>query len=262
MTTEPRERKPLGREVTDQAEGAPPAVNALEDLPLVKLEGVLKRFGSTTALRGVSLSVDRGSVLGLLGPNGSGKSTLLKTLVGLYHPEEGRVLIGGVPPSGATRAITAYVPEEDHLYDWMSVGGMLDFVSRFYDDWDAVKARELLDFMGLDRSARVGSLSKGMRGRLRLILAMARAADLVLLDEPLAGLDLPSRARILETIIGEYRAGDQTIILSTHEVAEVETVFDRVVLLQEGRVVLDEEAEDLRRKRGKSVEALMKEVFA
>lgn len=229
---------------------------------IVEIDGLCKTYFRARALNGVDLRIERGLILGLLGPNGSGKSTLLKSIAGLVRPTAGRVLIDGRPPSAATRALVAYLPEIDHLYAWMTVRETLDFVSAFYADWDAGRAAELLGAMELDAAQRVGDLSKGQRARLKLVLALARRAPLVLLDEPLSGIDPPSRARILSAIVGEYRLGEQTVILATHAVAEAEGLFDRVLFLREGRVALYGAAENLRAGHGCSIQDLWERVYA
>jgi ABC-2 type transport system ATP-binding protein len=229
---------------------------------IVEIDGLYKTYFRTRALNGVDLKLERGLIFGLLGPNGSGKSTLLKTIAGLVRPTSGRVLVNGQTPSVATRAMVAYLPETDHLYSWMTVREMLEFVSAFYADWDAQRAAALLAFMELDAGQRVGDLSKGQRARLKLVLALSRSAPLVLLDEPLSGIDPPSRARIIRSVVGEYRLGEQTIVFSTHQVKEAEGVFDRVVFLREGRVALCETAEKLRADHRCSVQDLWERVYA
>lgn len=229
--------------------------------PVVRFENVTKRFPGADALRGISVSIPKGSILGLLGPNGSGKSTFLKLIAGLYRPDHGRVLVEGEPPSRKTKARVAYLPEIDHLYPWMRVEQSLRFVSAFYPDWDDEKAQRLLEFMELPPTARVGSMSKGMRGRLRLIVALARSASVILLDEPLSGIDPPSRNRIVKAILSEYVSGEQTLILSTHEILESEPLFEHLLFLGEGKVVLEGQAEALRTKYGKSIQDLMEEIY-
>ncbi len=230
--------------------------------PHVEFHAVTKRYGKTRALSDLTIAIERGIITGLLGPNGSGKSTMLKLIAGLVQPTSGSVLVDGERPSLKTKARIAYLPEIDYLYRWMTVRETVRFLSSFYADWDARRAGALLDFMHLSADATVGGLSRGMRARLKLVLAMARRADLVLLDEPLSGIDPPSRSRIIRAIAGEYRSGEQTIIFSTHEVMESESVFDRVLLLEEGRLKLAGNADDVRRERGKSIQDLLEEVYA
>lgn len=229
--------------------------------PLVVCQDVHKRFPGAEALRGVSLELPRGEIVGLLGPNGSGKSTLLKLIAGLHRPTSGRVLVAGRQPDRTTKALVSYSPEIDHTYPWMTVEATIRFVSSFYEDWDEERAASMLDFMGLKPRQKVGKLSKGTRARLRLVLALARSADLILLDEPLSGIDPPSRARIVRAILSEYKAGEQTIIISTHEVLEAEPLFDRLLMLEAGFIKLEGSAEQLRERYGRSVQGIMEEIF-
>ncbi len=236
-------------------------VNTMNDSNLLQVIDVKKSFFRAKALAGLSFNLEKGVILGLLGPNGSGKSSLLKIISGLYRPSDGKVLIQGEVPSRKTKAKVAYLPEIDYLYPWMSVRQTLDFVSTFYDDWNENKALELLKFMNLDPEVTVGKLSKGMRARLKLALTMGRDSSLILLDEPFSGIDPPSRARIMESIIAQYSTGEQSIILSTHEVGESEKLFDRVLFLENGRLKLMGEAEELRQEMGKSINDIFKEVY-
>lgn len=228
---------------------------------LVKVENLSKSYFLTRALTDVSLEIEKGVIVGLLGPNGSGKSTLLKCMMGLCKPTSGRVLIEGRPPDRVTKAKVAYLPEVDHLYGWMSVAETIKFVSSFYQDWQPDRVPRLLELVNVDPRAQVGRLSKGQRARLKLLLTMARSAPLVLLDEPLSGIDPPSRARILKAIVSEYAVGEQTIILSTHEVAESESIFEKVIFLHKGQVKMMADAEELRRSRGTSIQAMLEEVY-
>jgi len=227
----------------------------------VVFERVSKSFGRVRAIDELSFTIREGTILGLLGPNGSGKSTMLKLIAGLYRPDAGRVTIDGQEPSPKTKAMVAYLPEIDYLYGWMTVRQTLEYVSAFYADWDRERAEGLLKFMGLDPEARVSRLSKGMRARLKILLAMSRSAPVVLLDEPLSGIDPTSRSRVLRAIVSEFRADSQTVVMSTHDVVESEALFDEVLFLKDGRVALTGEAERLREERGKSIQELFEEVF-
>jgi ABC-2 type transport system ATP-binding protein len=208
----------------------------------------------------VNLEIEPGKIVGLLGPNGAGKSTLLKICAGLAHPTTGRVHVLGRDVSAATKGLTAFVPENDTFYSWMTARQAVAFESSMFSDMDVSDAMDLLRELKLDPDNKISSLSKGQRGRLKLALAMSRRAGLVLMDEPLAGIDPPSRAAILETIASRYRAGEQTIIISTHEVLESEKLFEDVVFLSDGQIVLSGNADELRAKRGKSLNDIFAEV--
>ena len=230
--------------------------------PIVRVENLTKKYFPKKALDNVTLDIKKGLIVGLLGPNGSGKSTLLKCITGLTIPSSGTVSIEGDTPRAKTRAKIAYLPEVDPIYKWMSVKETIDLVSAFYDDFEAERVEDLYTLLKLNPTDRAGSMSKGQRARLKLMTALSRNAPLVLLDEPLSGIDPPSRSRIIQAIVSHYRAGEQTIILSTHEVAESESIFDEVVFLDNGRVRLQGSAEQVRSEKGCSIEDLLEEVYA
>ena len=210
---------------------------------LASLSGVIKRYGRVEALRGVDLELKRGEIVGLLGPNGSGKTTLLKVIAGLLLPDRGRVEVLGAPPR-KRRGKVVYLPELPYLPGWMEPPEALILLERIFLNFNEKRYRELLRVLRVpDRAVR--SLSKGERGRLELATILALDADLYLLDEPLGGLDLVSRDRILRSVIAAWRQ-DAGFVIATHLVAEAEPLFDRVVFLGEGRVVLDAMAEELR----------------
>ncbi|NLM42374.1 MAG: ABC transporter ATP-binding protein [Firmicutes bacterium] len=235
-------------------------MNAAEAALVVR--NLRKKYPKVEALKGISLTLPKGEIWGLLGPNGSGKSTLLKCVAGLVRPDGGEIAVLGAPPSRERKEQIAFVPEVEGLYRWMTVRQVLEFTAAFYSDWQQDSERELLEFMRLDPEAKVSSLSKGMRARLKLVLALARRAPLILLDEPFSGIDPSSRDRIVEGIIRQFKGEEQTMIISTHAVGDTEQLFDAVVFLHEGTIALRGNAEDLRTSRGKSINDLFKEVFA
>ena len=230
--------------------------------PAVLFRDVTKRYGQVQALRGVSFALPPGTVTGLVGVNGSGKSTLLKLAAGFLRPTGGEVRILGRTPGGPTKHQVAFVPEVDPLFAWMTVAETVRFARAFFPDWDADQAAELRDILELPEGRRVGALSKGMRTRLRLLLALARSAPVVLLDEPFSGIDPPSRRRISQGILTACRRSGRTVLLSTHDLKDAEPLFDRLLVLAEGRLVLEGDAEDLRERHGKSIEELVEEVLA
>ena len=227
----------------------------------LEIKGLHKRFPGVWALRGIDITLDAGRVMGLVGPNGSGKTTLLSILMGHKKPTKGEVRIFGMKPGKRVREITSYVPEIDHLYGWMTVKEMADFTAGFYRSWNPSKFRELLEFMDLNPSFKIGNLSRGMRARLKLSLALAAEPKLLLLDEPLSGIDPLSRDKILEAFIKWFQFGEQTVIFSTHIVREAEKLFDYVVFLGNGEIILQGEPDELRNRYGRSIEDIMKEVY-
>ena len=228
---------------------------------MIAFQEVTKQFGSTRALDQTTMVFPKGKITGFLGPNGSGKSTSLKMIAGLNRPDSGSVLIDGHRPSVETKKDIAYLPEIDHLYPWMTIGEAADFTKSFYEDWDHNKYMELIDFLQLEPSMPIKKISKGMRAKAKLLLTFSRDAKIVLLDEPLSGIDILTREQIIQTIIRDYRAGEQSIIISTHEIQEIEGLIDEVIFMDRGRAVLQGEAEILRSERNKSLVELMKEVY-
>ncbi len=225
---------------------------------LLEIQDVAKRYLRTPALMGVSLAVEPGQVVGLLGLNGAGKTTLLKVAAGLLLPDRGEVRLLGRPPR-QTRGQAVYLPEQN---PWPA-GARPEAVARLLAGadprFDPNRYRELAGFLEVpDRP--FAQMSKGQRARANLALALARRAPLYLLDEPLAGIDLISRDRILKALVHEWRE-ESAVVLSTHEVGEAEGIFDRAVFLKAGTVALDAAVEDLRA-QGRSVVETFKEVLA
>ncbi len=225
---------------------------------LVELTDVTRRFGKTLAVDGLSLALPSGEVVGLLGTNGAGKSTTLKLMAGLLYPDAGRVRLEGREPRRA-RGDIAFLPERGQMYEWLDARRAAGLFGTLYPDFRSARFRELLEQLEVpDRS--LNQMSKGQRARFLLAATLARKVRLYLLDEPLGGVDLITRDRILAALVSEWRE-DATYLLSTHEVAEAEGIFDRAVFMKEGRVVLSASAEELR-ERGQSVAQAFREVLA
>lgn len=227
---------------------------------MIEFREVSKRFGRTVALDGVSTTFAAGRITGLFGPNGAGKSTSLKMITGLNRPDRGEVRIEGRAPVEC-KAQIAYLPEIDHLYPWMNIRQAAGFLKSFYGDWDDSKYHELLGFLNLDEEMKLGKISKGQRAKTKLLMCASRRSRYLLLDEPLSGIDILTREEIIQTLIRDFREGEQTIIISTHEIVEVESLVDEVVFLDQGQIRLSGNAEQLREERGMSLVDIMKEAF-
>lgn len=229
--------------------------------PAVTFRKVTKRYGAVDALRDVSFSLPPGTVTGLVGANGSGKSTLLKLAAGFVRPSAGEVRVLGRAPGIGERRQIAFVAEVDPLDGWMTVDQAVRFVRSFFTNWDEDQEAELREILELPAARRVGDLSKGMRTRVRLLLGLARPAPLVLLDEPFSGIDPVSRRRIANAILAACRRGGRTVLLSTHDLKDAEPLFDRLMVLAHGRLVLEGEADEIRAQRGMSIEDVVEEVL-
>ncbi len=225
---------------------------------LARLQNVTKRYRTTEGVRDLSLDFPEGEIVGVLGLNGSGKSTMLKLIAGLLFPTAGTLTVFGGSARG-NRSRTVFLGETDTLWPWMTPRDACRLMTGLYPDFEPHRFDELLDVLDVPRR-KTKAMSKGERGRLRLAMALARSAKLYLLDEPLAGIDLLSREKILMSLVREWHT-DETILLSTHEVAEAEGLFERAIYLRDGRLALDVPAEQLRQQGG-SVVQTFKEVLA
>lgn len=227
---------------------------------IATVEGLTKRYEGRTALENVNLSFERGRIIGLLGPNGAGKTTLIKILAGILGDYSGRVLIDGHAPGEYTKSLISYLPDRTYLSNWMRVADTVALFADFYPDFDRVKAEEMLGRFGIDQNLKVTKLSKGTYEKVQLVLVMSRSARLYLLDEPIGGVDPAARDVILNTILTNY-SENSTVLLSTQLIQDVEKVFDSVIFLRQGQVVICDEVDAVREKYKKSIDELFREVF-
>lgn len=227
---------------------------------LLSVSGLTKKYGDMTALSNLSFELQKGRIIGLLGPNGSGKTTLIKIICGLLQPTAGTVTVEGNPIGVESKKVISYLPDTTYLGKSMKVSEIIGFFKDFYDDFDEVRAYDMLGKLGINAEARLKTMSKGTKEKVQLILVMSRRADLYILDEPIAGVDPAARDYILNTIISNY---DETasILISTHLISDVENILDDVIFLQEGNIVRFTSVEEIRGVEGKSVDSLFREVF-
>jgi ABC-2 type transport system ATP-binding protein len=209
--------------------------------PVIHVSELTRRFGATTALASVSLSVTRGVVHGLVGENGAGKTTLIKHILGLLRAECGSVRVFGlnpvVDPVGVLSRI-GYLSEENDLPGWMRVDELVRYSRAFYPAWDDVYAEELRQTFALDPTAKIGNLSKGQKARAGLLIALAYRPELLVLDEPSTGLDPIVRRDILAAVIRTIADEGRTVLFSSHLLEEVEQVADHVTMISRGRIAL------------------------
>ena len=220
----------------------------------IRIENMTKRYRGQVAVDRLTLDVPVGSVFGLLGENGAGKTTSIQSLLGLIVPDEGRVETLGLDPvrqSLEVRRRVGYVPEQASLYDWMTVAEIGWFAAGFHPepgrgpDAYLERYRGIVEGFTLPLDRKMRQLSKGMRAKVALALALASAPELLILDEPTSGLDLLVRREFLESMVDLAGEG-RTVLLSSHQVTEVERVASHVALLHQGRLILAEPLDDLR----------------
>lgn len=216
---------------------------------IVQMQGVSKRFGRTQALDAVDLEIQPGSIIGLVGANGAGKSTLLRHIIGLYLADTGRCATLGcdaakLGPEELGRI--GYVHQEGELLDWMKAGQLIRYISAYYPTWNRRLEEKYIADYEISTDARVGSLSPGQRQKLAILLAIGFEPELLILDEPAAALDPVMRARFLDLLLQFIQDEGRTIVISSHILSDVEKVIDHVVIMKQGRILLDSGFDELR----------------
>jgi len=227
----------------------------------LKAVNLTKKYSAAMAVDSATVSLESGRIYGLLGPNGSGKSTFMKLAAGLVHPTSGEIRIMDEPISEQSRAHVVYMPTEAYFYSYMTIRQVGQFHTDFYADFSADTYQSLVQTMGLNMDMKVSSLSSGMSAKLKLAAAAARSAQIIMLDEPLNGIDLIARDVIMSTII-QLANENNTILLSSHLIDVMESILDEVIFIKQGRIAMQGNAEALRAEHGKSIVDIYKEVFA
>lgn len=227
---------------------------------LLKITNVTKKYHHFKALNNVSMTLESGKIICLLGPNGSGKTTLIKIINGLLKDYEGEVLVDGKNVGIDSRKIISYLPDENYFQDWMYIKDVLSIFSDLYEDFDKENCLTLMNRFKLDKGMKIKEMSKGMKEKFQLSLVMSRKAKLYILDEPIAGVDPAAREVILDVILNNYEE-DALVLISTHLISDLETIFDDVVFLKDGEIVLHQSTEDLRLERKQSIDEAFREVF-
>ena len=221
----------------------------------VRFEGVVKRFGQFIAVNGLDLEVPRGAIFGILGPNGAGKTSSIRMLMNIFGPDEGRIEVLGAPMTEATKARLGYLPEERGLYKKMRMRELLRFFGRIKGRDDAFLDPRIDRWtarMGLSEwvTRRVEELSKGMAQKVQFLATILHEPELVVLDEPFAGLD-PVNRDFLRDVVLELRRDGTTVVFSTHVMEQAETLCDRIVLIHRGKLRLSGTVDDVRRREGR-----------
>lgn len=224
-------------------------------MDIVKFKNVTKSYGKKIALDNVSFTLKKGKIIGLLGPNGSGKTTIIKLINDLLKPDSGTIEINGEKPGIESKKIVSYLPERTYLNMNVSVKELLKYFSDFYKDFDINRAKELLDKLKINPEEKLKTMSKGTKEKVQLILVMSRNADLYVLDEPIGGVDPAGRDYILDTILTNF-SQDSSILISTHLISDIERILDEVIFIKDGKIILDDNADDIREKEGKTIHCL------
>lgn len=228
---------------------------------MIEFNHVTKKYRSQAALNDFSLSLPAGKIIGLVGENGSGKSTALKLISGIISPTKGSVTVDGEVATRRISSKVSYLSELDAYYTFYTVGETVSYYASLYSDFNQSKAEEILDYMKLDRRKKVKDLSKGNRGRLKIAVTLAREVPVILMDEPLSGLDPIVRDAIVKGLLSFIDFEKQTLIITTHEIKEIEPILDTVVLIKDGVLLKMEDVEELRMEQNVSIVEWMKQVY-
>ncbi|HBG3674226.1 TPA: ABC transporter ATP-binding protein, partial [Clostridioides difficile] len=203
------------------------------------------------ALKNVSFNIEKGKITALLGINGVGKSTMLKAIAGLINIDSGEIRIDGEKINEKVYNKLAFVPDVQSHFSNTTIKETFEFMEIFYSKWNKEKSKEMMDIFKLDEDEIIDNLSKGNIARVKLILGFCQDPEYILLDEPFTGIDLFKREEFIG-VIAQYMEENQAIIITTHEIVEIESLVDEVVILDEGQIITSFNAEELREREGKS----------
>ena len=229
-------------------------------MTLLETRNLTKCFGDKKVLDEVNITLPEGRIVGLLGQNGAGKSTLIKLFCDLLTPTSGEILFCGEKIGVNSKKQVSFLPERTYLDKSMTVDQVIDYFVDFYEDFDPEKARKLLKDLGLDSKQKLAKMSKGMQEKVQLVLVVSRRAKLYILDEPLGGVDPATRDYILDTILNNFNEG-ATVLISTHLISDIERILDDVIILSNGKVVLQADADKLREEEGASMDEIFRRMF-
>lgn len=227
---------------------------------ILEYKSVNKSFDEKQVLKNINLQIESNKIIGLLGKNGSGKSTLFKLANDLLTVSSGEVLIDGKPVSVETKKVVSYLPERPYLDPSIKVSDAIKLFETFYDDFDSQKAENLLKDLDLDKNMRLSKMSKGMKEKVQLVLVMSRKAKIFILDEPLGGVDPASRDYILQTILKNFDE-NATLLISTHMIADIEKILDEVIFIDNGEIIIQENADELRTRENCSIDEFFRRKF-
>ncbi|HEX3031148.1 MAG TPA: ABC transporter ATP-binding protein [Bacillota bacterium] len=215
---------------------------------MIEVRQLTKKFGHLEVLKSLELNVGKGSIYGLVGSNGAGKTTLLKLLAGIYRSDGGTIRIDGQPVFENTRVkeTTVFIPDELFYFSQYSIRDMADFFAQTYPTWDEARFKELAQVFGIDEKRRVTKLSKGMKRQVSFWLALAIKPQVLILDEPLDGLDPMIRSRVKKLLLADVAEREMSILISSHNLRELEDLCDCMGILHDGRLIIESELDALK----------------
>lgn len=227
---------------------------------MIEVKEITKNYGRKKILKGVSFTANKGEITCLIGINGVGKTTILNTIMALTPINKGKILINGETINKNMFEKITFIPDAITMLPQMKISEAMEFMNDFYTCWNQKRATELLGFLNLNEQDRISSLSKGNTAKVNLLLGLAMDVDFVLMDEPFSGIDMFSREEIAE-VFTSHLIENRGVIITTHEIGDIEHLIDKVVLLDEGIVIKEFSTEEARENEGKSVVDVMREVY-
>lgn len=228
---------------------------------MIEIKNAVKRYKGLNALDGLTVDIEEGKITALLGINGVGKSTTLKSIMGLIKLTSGEILVDGEKVNHKTYNKLAFVPDVDNYYSYMTVKEAFDFMADFYINWDMDKALTMSKDLEVNIAAKIAKMSKGNIAKVKLILGFAQNPKYLLLDEPFSGIDIFTREKFISSMI-RYISDDMAIIITTHEIKEIENIADDVILVDKGKVILKFNAQEVKEEEGLSIVDKMREVYS
>ncbi|MED4079791.1 ABC transporter ATP-binding protein [Halalkalibacterium halodurans] len=227
---------------------------------MIEVKNVTKKYGRKLVLDDVSFTAKKGEITCLIGINGVGKTTILKAMMALTPIQSGEILINGQPIDKHTFEQATFIPDAITMMPNMTIQQAIDFMNEYYHNWNVERAKELLSFFKLNEQDLISSLSKGNAAKANLLLGLALDVDFLLMDEPFSGIDIFSREQIADCFTS-YLIEDRGVIITTHEIGDIEHLIDHVVVLNDGKVYKQFQTEALRENEGKSVIDVLREVY-
>lgn len=227
---------------------------------MIELKNVYKKFGKKEVLKGVSFTAEKGAITCLVGVNGVGKTTILNAIMNLTPINKGEILIDGEKMHQALYNKITFIPDLAVMLPSMTIKEAMEFMNNFYEAWNEKRAKEIIHFFRLNIDDRIAELSKGNQAKVNLLMGLALDVEYILMDEPFSGIDIFTREQIADVFTSRLVA-DRGVLITTHEVHDIEHLIDKVVLLDEGTIYTTFNAEEMRATQGKSVVDVMREVY-
>lgn len=227
---------------------------------MIEVKNVTKKFGRKEVLKGVSFTAEKGQITCLIGINGVGKTTIMQAIMSLIPINSGEIFIDGSKLTKDSYEKITFIPDTITMLPQMRIGDAFAFMADFYQSWNQKRAEELLEFFKLEETERISELSKGNTAKVNILLGLALDVDYLLMDEPFSGIDIFSREEIAN-VFTSHLIEDRGVIITTHEINDIEHLIDKVVLIDNGVVLKEFHVEEVREKEGKSVIDVLREVY-